>query len=64
MQDIRAYVEKFRVQVAECEVIRDLATDPHKRELFGKLAEHFKVLASELEKGGLPAHQTCAGTRL
>jgi hypothetical protein len=31
-------------------MIRDLA-DPKKREIFTKLAEHFKVLASELEKG-------------
>ncbi len=27
-----------------------LATDPRKRELFGRLAEHYKVLAAELEK--------------
>ena len=30
--------------------IRDLATDPNKRELFGRLAEHHKVLAAEIER--------------
>jgi hypothetical protein len=32
--------EKLRVQVAESELIRDLATDKAKRKLFNKLAEH------------------------
>lgn len=31
-------------------MIRDLATAPKKRELFGRLAQHFKVLIGELEK--------------
>ena len=48
MQDIQAYLEKLTVQAYECEMIRDL--DPKKRELFTKLAEHFKVLAGELER--------------
>jgi hypothetical protein len=43
-------LEKLRVQAAECEMIRDLATDKKKRELFTKLAEHFKVLAAEVER--------------
>jgi hypothetical protein len=30
-------------------VIRDLSTEPKKRELFTRLAEHFKTLATELE---------------
>jgi hypothetical protein len=34
MQDIRSYLEKLRIQCAECEIIRDLGTDPKKRELF------------------------------
>ena len=44
------HLEKLRVQISECEMIRDLATDLKKRELFGRLAEHHKVLAAELEK--------------
>ncbi len=47
---MQAQAEKLRVQVADCELIRDLATDPRKRELFGRLAEHFKVLVAEIEK--------------
>ena len=50
MQDMKAHLEKLRVQIAECEIIRDLATDPEKRELFGRLAEHHKVLAAEVER--------------
>lgn len=55
MEDIRGYLEKLQVQTAECEMIRDLATDPKKRELFTRLAEHFKTLAGELE-GALLRH--------
>jgi hypothetical protein len=50
MKDIRAHLEKLRVQISECELIRDLATDTKKRELFSRLAEHFRVLAAELER--------------
>jgi hypothetical protein len=50
MQDMRAHLEKLRVQVAECKMIRDLAMDKRKQELFAKLAEHYKVLASEVER--------------
>ncbi|MCK1718253.1 hypothetical protein [Bradyrhizobium sp. 141] len=49
MKDIQGHLEKLQVQTAECEMIRDLATDPKKRELFTRLAEHFKTLAAELE---------------
>ncbi|MBR1174358.1 hypothetical protein JQ617_10375 [Bradyrhizobium sp. KB893862 SZCCT0404] len=50
MMDMQDRLEKVRVQIAECEIIRDLATDPRKRELFGRLADHHKVLAGDLEK--------------
>ncbi|HET7888244.1 MAG TPA: hypothetical protein VFL62_18635 [Bradyrhizobium sp.] len=50
MKDMKAHLEKLRVQIAECEIIRDLATDRKKRELFGRLAEHHKVLAGEIER--------------
>ena len=50
MRDIQTHLEKLRVQAAECEMIRDLATDKGKREMFAKLAEHFKILAAELER--------------
>ena len=50
MRDIKAHLEKLRMQVAECELIRDLATDPQKKELFARLAEHHKVLAAEIDR--------------
>jgi hypothetical protein len=63
MQDMRTHLEKLRVRVAECEMIRDLATDPAKRDLFAKLAEHFKVLVGEIERAikGQPAPDTFVG---
>jgi len=50
MRDVQAQLEKLKAQAAECELIRDLATDKAKRELFGRLADHFKVLAGEVER--------------
>jgi hypothetical protein len=49
MMNMEAHVEKLRVDAAECALIRDLATDPQKRALFGRLAEHLATLASEVE---------------
>jgi len=50
MKDMKVHLEKLQVQIAECEIIRDLAIDPKKRDLFARLAEHHKVLAAELER--------------
>jgi len=50
MRDMRAQLEKLRTESAECEMIARLATDKAKRELFTRLAEHYKVLASEVER--------------
>jgi hypothetical protein len=50
MKDMETHLEKLRRDAAECAIIRDLATDPKKRELFTKLAEHMSVLASEIER--------------
>jgi hypothetical protein len=49
MRDMQAHLEKLRVQIVECELIRDLATDKVKRALFDRLAEHTRVLAADLE---------------
>jgi hypothetical protein len=46
---MKAHLEKLRADAAECALIRDLATDPQKRELFTRLADHLSVLASEVE---------------
>ena len=50
MKDMQAQLEKLRTDAAECALIRDLATDPKKRELFDQLAAHYAVLASEVER--------------
>lgn len=49
MKDVQAHLEKLRAQIAECELIHDLASDPLKRDTFGRMAEHFRVLADQLE---------------
>jgi hypothetical protein len=49
MQDLRTHLEKLRADAAECALIRDLATDPQKRELFTRLAAHLSRLAGEVE---------------
>jgi hypothetical protein len=50
MQDMQAHLEKLRADAAECALIRDLATDPKKRELFTRLADRLMVLAAEVER--------------
>ena len=50
MHDMQTQLERLRLQLAECERIRDLTTDPAKRDLFARLAEHFRVLATEVEQ--------------
>jgi hypothetical protein len=49
MQDMKAHLEKLRTDAAECALIRDLASDPEKRALFTRLAEHLGTLAGEVE---------------
>jgi hypothetical protein len=50
MKDMREQLEKLRTDAAECGLIRDLATDPVKRELFARLALHLETLAIEVER--------------
>jgi hypothetical protein len=49
MKDYQAQLEKLRKDAAECALIRDLATDPAKRETFDRLANHLTVLADQVE---------------
>ena len=49
MKDYQAQIEKLRKEAAECALIRDLATDPAKREVFDRLASHLTVLADQVE---------------
>jgi hypothetical protein len=56
MKDMQAHLDKLRTQMAECELVRDRATDTQKRELFAEVAEHLKMLAAQIDhamvKGG------------
>ena len=63
MQDMQTHPEKLRVQIAECEMIRDLATDPAKRDLLDRLARHFAVLAGEVERARPGARRRCGRWR-
>jgi len=53
MQDYLAQIEKLRKDAAECALIRDLATDQAKRELFDRLHGHLTVLADQVEQAML-----------
>lgn len=49
MQDYLSHLEKIRREAADCALIRDLATDKSKREMFDKLAVHLTSLADQIE---------------
>lgn len=44
MKDMREQLQRLRVQIAECEMIRGLATEAGERDLFTRLAEPFVSL--------------------
>jgi hypothetical protein len=50
MKDMQIQLEKLRTDAAECALIRDLATDTEKRQLFTRLAAHLDTLADEVER--------------
>ena len=50
MKDYQAHFEKLRKDAAECALIRDLATDHAKREMFDRLSRHLDQLADEVER--------------
>ena len=50
MKDYQAHVEKLRKDAAEWALVRDLATDKAKREMFDRLARHLDQLADEVER--------------
>jgi hypothetical protein len=50
MKDYSASIEKLRTDAGEAALIRDLATDPTKREMFNRLHEHLNRLANEVER--------------
>jgi hypothetical protein len=50
VKDYRASLEKLRSDAAEAALIRDLATDTTKREMFDRLARHLGQLADDVER--------------
>jgi hypothetical protein len=50
MKDYQASLEKLRKDAAEAALIRDLATDRTKREMFDRLHQHLNRLADEVER--------------
>jgi hypothetical protein len=50
MKDYRASIEKLRRDAAEAALIRDLATNPTKRDMFDRLHQHLTLLADEVEQ--------------
>lgn len=50
MKDYQTHLKKLRRDAAECAIIRELATDKAKREMFDRLALHLTVLADEVEQ--------------
>ena len=49
MKDYQASLKKLRSDAAEAALIRDLATDPTKQQVFNRLHEHLNRLADEVE---------------
>lgn len=49
-KDLRERLERLRADASECALLSELATDPAKRELFRRLAEHLALEALELEQ--------------
>ena len=50
MKDYLTHLEKLRKDAAECALVRDLATDKAKREMFDRLARHLDELADQVER--------------
>jgi hypothetical protein len=50
MTELQAKLERFETLMAECELITKLATDGAKRELYLRLALHYRELAADMRK--------------
>jgi hypothetical protein len=49
MKDYLASIQILRVDAAEAALIRDLASEPAKRNMYDNLHKHFNRLADEIE---------------
>jgi hypothetical protein len=48
--DLQAKLEQFATLIAECELIAKLAADGAKRELYLRLALHYRELEADIRK--------------
>ena len=49
MKDLKAKLEKLRVDAEDCNLISNLATDYAKRELFARLSRQLLAMAADVE---------------
>jgi hypothetical protein len=61
MKDYSAAIEKLRKDAAEAALIRDLASDKNKHEIFDNLHKHFLRLADEVEQAMATSRPNQAG---
>ena len=50
MMDYQASIQKLRTDAAEAALVRDLTTDPVKRDMYSRLHDHLNRLADEVER--------------
>jgi hypothetical protein len=50
MKDYQASIQKLRTDAAEAALVRDLTTDPVKRDIYSRLHDHLNRLADEVER--------------
>jgi len=50
MKDYQASIQKLRTDAAEASLVRDLTTDPVKRDMYSRLHDHLNRLADEVER--------------
>jgi len=50
VKDYQASLEKLRSDAADAALIRDLATEVAKRDMFDRLAKHLDQLADDIER--------------
>jgi len=49
MQDLKAKLEKYRLEAEDCELISKLSTDIAKRAFFAKLTVQLRAMARDVE---------------
>ena len=62
MSGLMEQLSKVRAEAAECALVGNLATDPQKKQMYMRLADHLTTLAAEVERAArerVPAEQAC-----